>query len=114
MTNSSGGGWDAIAGNGPDVFLTVNSGTTANLNSFVSSVYDNVTGQTLTYSSGLPITLASPNSNYTVAVWDEDTASNDFMGGVYFIPNNFKAGFPSSFNLTTASLTIVLNVTWLF
>jgi hypothetical protein len=114
MTTTSGGGWDALAGNGPDVFLTVNTGTSSNRNSFVSGIYNNVLGQSLFYTNGLPLTLNDPNNYYTIGVWDEDTGAYEFMTGVYFIPNYFKTGFPATITLNTANMTVVLNVTWLF
>ncbi len=112
MTTLSGGGWDALAGNGPDVFLSINSGTSANTNDFLSLRYDNVVGQTLTFST--PVTLPSPSSYWTVGIWDNDTTGNEFMSGVYFIPNDFKNGFPSTITLNTSLMTVELNVTWLF
>ena len=114
MTTTSGAGWDGLAGNGPDVFLTINSGTVSNLNDFISGRVDNVVGQSLYYTTNLPITLPSPTTNWSVGLWDEDSFSNEFMGGIYFVPSNFKAGFPPTITLTTSAISIELNVTWLF
>jgi hypothetical protein len=114
MVNPSGGGWDALAGNGPDVFLTFNQGTTANLDGYVSGVYNNVTGQDLEFSNGLPINLGTPSSSYTLGVWDEDTLEYEFMGGIYFTPNNFSSGFPPSITIQVGAFSFTLAVIWNF
>jgi hypothetical protein len=114
MTNPSGAGWDAFAGNGPDIVVTINAGTSATSNGYVSNTTNNLTGSSFSTSSGLPITLITPSSNYTVGLWDEDTLEDVLMTGVYFIPNNFATNFPSNIRLTTSSVEVTLNVVWNF
>lgn len=110
---SNGGGWDVS--DGADPFVTFNSGTSSNQTDFVSGRYTNVTGQDLTYTNGFPITIPSLSSNWVLGIWDYDaTSADDFMAGVYFAPINKANGFPSSFQVTTASLTAVFYVTWNF
>jgi hypothetical protein len=114
MTTPSGGGWDALAGNGPDVFVTLGPGTTSNLDHHVSGVYNNVTGQSLEFSNGLPVILTAPNSNYNIGVWDEDTLEYQFMGGVFFAPNNYSSGFPPAITLEVNGFSFTLAVIWGF
>lgn len=113
-TQSSGAGWDLTTG--PDVFISINAGTSSNQNSFVSGfTYSNATSNSLTYSSGFPIILSNPNSSYCLGIWDADSPDpDDFMAGVYFTPNNYSSGFPPSISLTTASLSATFYITWNF
>lgn len=112
MTNSSGGGWDGLAGNGPDIFVSVNPGQSSNTTTWVSSTNNNLTGGSFTINTN--ITFGSPNTYYTIGLWDEDTLGDEFMSGVYFIPNNYATSRPSTITLNTASMQAVLYVTWLF
>lgn len=113
LIQTSGAGWDVS--DGADPFVTFNSGTSANTNDYSSGYYTNVTGQDLTFTTGLPITIPSLSSYWVLGVWDYDAASaNDFMAGVYFQPSLQASGFPSSFTLTTTSMSVRLYVTWNF
>jgi hypothetical protein len=112
---SSGNSWDNFPDSGPDVFVTINSGTSSNQFSFVSSeVFSNANGTMLTYTTGLPYTLSSLNSNYTVAAWDDDGSvnANDNMGGFYFEPSTRMFGRPTVLNLTGPTIAARLYVTW--
>ena len=113
MTQTSGAGWDLT--DGPDPFITINSGTSANQNDFSSGVASNVTGSSIYYSNGFPVTISNLNINWTIGVWDYDaTSANDFMTGLYFIPISQTSGFPSTINLNTGTMAVQLNVTWNF
>jgi hypothetical protein len=112
---SGGNSWDAFPDSGPDVFVTVNSGTSSNQFSFVSGdVFSDVNGTLLTYTSGLPYTLSSLYSSYTVAAWDDDGSvnTNDHMGGVYFEPSSRLHTRPEIINLTGPNISARLYVTW--
>jgi hypothetical protein len=114
LTKSNGGGWDLTTG--PDCFITINSGTSSNQNTFVSGfTYTNATGSDMQYNTGFPATIGTPNSTWSIGLWDDDSPdSDDFMAGIYFTPNSYNSGFPSSFTLNTSDLTVVFNVTWNF
>ena len=113
VTTSTGAGWDVSSG--ADMYLSVNQGTTANLNNFTSGYAENVTGNSITYSTGFPTTITNPSVEWVIGLWDYDsTDSDDKMAGVYFTPNDYKSGFPSTINLTTASLSMTLTVEWEF
>ncbi|CAG5087107.1 calcium-binding EGF-like domain-containing protein [Parvicella tangerina] len=113
MTNG-GAGWDPSSG--PDVYITINSGTSANNNEFQSSYFADVTGQSLTFTNGFPISVPSPASNYTIGIWDYETSTGleEFMTGLYFTPIDHDSGFPPTITLSTASMSITLNVEWQF
>ena len=107
--------WDPASG-APDIYLSVNLGITANTNEFTSGTQMNAAdGISITYTNLFPITLTFPDNNYTIGLWDwDDLDADDFMGGIYFTPNNHDTGFPSEFSLTTASIDMRLFVTWNF
>lgn len=110
MTTSGGAGWDLDGG--PDVFLTFAQGTYCATASGTSTI-NNATGATLTYNT--QVSLNIPNSNYSICLYDDDlTSGNDYMAGVNFNPFDFKNGYPSSFVLQTADLTMRVYVTWNF
>ena len=108
-----GAGWDLSSG--PELYVSLNSGTTANTSDFTTGYYQDVSGQSLTFSSDFPVTIPSPSSSYTVGLWDYDTVdADDFMAGIYFTPNSYKSGFPSTITLSTSSMEVVMSVTWNF
>ena len=110
MTDGSGAGWDITAG--PDIFLSFNSGSSANTSNFNSGVVYDVTGGTLTYTNNFPMTISTPTSTWSVGLWDYDSPDpDDYMGGVSFIPNNYKSGFPSTINLSVSPVNMTLYVT---
>lgn len=112
-TTSSGGGWDL--GSGPDVYLTINIGTSPNSNDYVSNYFTNATGP-ITLTQGFPKTL-SASSNWTLGVWDnDDLAVDEFMGGYYFKPTEFSNGFPSTVVIgdNTTDIQFTLQVEWDF
>lgn len=112
MTDGNGAGWDFAAG--PDVFLSINQGTASN-DVQTSGVATDVTGGSITFDNNFPYTITAPSVDWAIGVWDYDSPDpNDFMGGVYFTPNNYKGGFPSTINLSAGSVGMTLYVTWNF
>ena len=112
MVDGGGVGWDLS--NGPDVFLSINQGSTANNVQFSGIAYD-VTGSTITYITNFPYNFLNPSNTYTIGLWDYDsTSADDYMGGIFFTPNNYKSGFPATINLTYSSISMTLYVTWNF
>jgi len=113
---TSGTSWDGGSPGSPDVFLSLNSGTTPNLFAFVSNdTFPDANGSMLTYTSGFPYTLAALSSFYSLAVWDNDGPNlNESMGDVYFEPGSYKLTLPSTIDLTTSKIAAKLYVTWNF
>ena len=114
LTQANGGGWDFTTG--PDCVISLNSGITSDQNTFLSTTtYTNSTASSLTYNADFPITIETPNTDWSIGLWDDDSPANDdFMSGIYFTPNNYSSDFPSSFTLSTTELSLTLEVTWNF
>lgn len=109
----NGSGWDIS--DGADPFVTFNPGSNANKNDFVSQHYTNVTGQDLSYTSNLPITISNLNINWTLALWDYDaTSGDDIMVQVSFSPINSSNGFPTFIRINTSDFSAIVYVTWNF
>lgn len=116
-TQSSGAGWDPSSGADPFLVFHPGTGTTYTANDFISGYKTDVTGQDLAYSTGLPITVNSLNSNWSLDMWDYDALvgdPDDLMTGVFFSPIDKAYGFPSSFDLNTTGFSATLYVTWNF
>lgn len=114
-TKSNGSGWDPF--DGADPFVVFHPGTGSNYNpqnSYISGTYSNVTGQDLTFTNGLPVTINSLGSDWSLDMWDQDASAHDFMTGVYFKPINKSNGFPNSFTVSTANFTARVYITWNF
>ncbi len=112
-TTSGGSLWDPSSN--ADVYISINSGTTANNTDFITGYYSDVTGGSLTYQTDFPATINTPGNNWTFSIWDYDTVdADDFMTGFYFKPNSKASGFPSTFTVSTTSLTMVFYVEWVF
>ncbi|HLG35835.1 MAG TPA: calcium-binding EGF-like domain-containing protein, partial [Bacteroidia bacterium] len=100
--------------NGPDVFLSINPGAGASDVQFTGITTD-ATGSAITFTNNFPYTFSSPSTNYTIGVWDYDTPDpDDIMDAVYFTPNNYSGGFPSTFTVTGSSISMTLYVSWHF
>lgn len=115
MTTTGGAGWDFV--DGPDIFLSINTGTTSVTTSFVSGTQQDATGQSIFYSNLFPVNLVSMGGYYTLGVWDADSPdADDFMCGIYFMPTDYKSGHPSTIHLYNSStqMDATLNVTWNF
>lgn len=114
-TTGSGGGWDLTSG--PDIYITVDQGTTSSGTFYDSGTFyqDASAGNVYTFTDGMPIVLNPATTNWSIGIWDYDTADpDDFMAGVYFKPSEEADGFPTNFQLTTSSMRVKLYVAWLF
>lgn len=114
MANSSGFNWDWNPSSGPDVVLSINSGTSSNTFAFLSGeTFTDATGTMLTYNTGFPYTLSALYSYYAVAAWDDDGASGyEKLGGFYFEPSSYMATRPTVINMTGSSIAVRCYVTW--
>ena len=98
---------------GPDIYLSINSGTSSNTNDFTTGYYSDCTGEPLTYSSDFPVYLTNIDINWSIGLWDYDSyTSDDFIGGIYFKPSEFKEGYPSTIDLSTSTISMTLYVSW--
>jgi hypothetical protein len=71
----NGAGWDFF--DGPDVFLSINQGTVANTNNWVSGVQNDATASSITFTNNFPLTLINMSGNYSFGVWDADSPDAD-------------------------------------
>jgi|SRR6185436_742510 len=98
----------------PDLFLSENLGTTANDIPW-TPYQSNVTASTVTFNSFYgSSTFVYPYSTYSISLWDWDGGNDNFMAGIYFIPADFKSGYPSTIHLSSSKLDMTLYVTWNF
>lgn len=113
IVNASGGGWDLSTG--ADPYLAFSLGTSSSAADWITNYYNNVTGNAIYYTLTTPKVITNLSANWTLGCWDYDSPDPDnFMGGIYFTPNNYKSGFPSSFTISSASFSFTLYVTWQF
>jgi len=111
-TESNGAGWDLTSG--PDVTFRITKGTSCGAATFEPSThYENATpGIALEWDVNYYIT--DVNANWSVCVYDYDTIdADDFMGGLYFRPQDKATGAASSaLTLQSGSIKLRLDVTW--
>lgn len=115
IVQSNGAGWDASSG--ADPFITITSGQNSSASDFVTGYKSDLTGSPTYYTLVAPKTITNLSGYSTIGLWDYDTPDpNDFMGGLYFIPNNEKTGFPSTIHISNSQtkLDFTLHVTWNF
>jgi hypothetical protein len=106
--------WDVA--DEPDVLITINSGTQANLTQFVSNAFPNSFAPlTYTHQQGLSTTLADPSITYTIGAWDVDESNlTVLMGQKHFRPLDIVKGFPTTVHLTWPGWDCYMDVVWKF
>ena len=114
--DNNGNDWDfAHVGDNPDVFLSINSGSIANDVQTTQVENEAFSGLTPYFRPVTALVLSNPANTYTIGVWDYDTTDpDDLMGTINFTPNNFKSGFPQSFNLSSGGISLTVDVVWNF
>ena len=97
---TTGGNWDPS--DGPDVYMKIYKGTTL---IWTGPVFpfplDPASGQNPLFSPATKPELTSPLEEYTIELWDKDTApdTDDFMGGLKFKAYNETNKFPESLRI---------------
>lgn len=112
LTDSNGSNWDFSGG--PDIFLVLDKGTNVTANPLyeTASFFSDATNSK-SYDFNVNWSLNSLNGNYVIGMYDYDTPDpNDFMGGIYFIPNDYSQGKPNSITLQTNKFKFTIYVTW--
>lgn len=107
----NGAGWDLTSG--PDIYPTFSFGS-ATL--WDSPTYFENSNPNLIYEfvPNPAIVISSPNSQYTIRLYDYDTADpDDFMGGINFTPYNSTGGFPTS-GIIDAGGTVAFRLTFTY
>ncbi len=113
---NNGLGWDAS--DGPDIYLSINVGTTPDNTEFVTSITQDVTSPPFTITGNFPLEITDIESTRIFALYDSDTPDTDeYMEGVQFPLSDFlQAGFPTELRINPANLDydVTLNVEWVF
>jgi hypothetical protein len=109
-----GAGWDLTSG--PDIYVKLTLGSTAIWES--PNYFQNADpAQDYTFTPNPTFNLTSPNSQYTLTLYDyDDLDADDWMGGINFTPYSSSNGFPTTINLAPsgAAVTFSLNVAYLW
>jgi len=116
-SQSNGNDWD-LGSCCPDVYLTINAGTSANFSGWQSTTYINdASAGEIDFSDGLPFTISSPTQDWSIACWDYDgfgNASDDFMGGITFVPSYEDTKWPTYITVTSGNFTFLVFVEWTY
>lgn len=101
----------------PDIYINISPGLSAGSAQSSPIRYD-VYSVPQTYSLYVPFTLNNPSSDYcSINLWDDDFPSGDeFMGGIYFRPGDYKGGYPPTIRVSNSAINIdyTVYVTWNF
>ncbi len=117
-TTTNGNFWDQGAiGNlvRPDIFPYLTLGSTALLQG--TAVQDAVNTSVYTWTPTTPVVLTSSQftSELSLDLYDEDTLTNEFMGGWYFYVYNPTGGFPTTKTVGAAGpVTFELTLSYVF
>jgi hypothetical protein len=110
VTESNGQSWDFSSG--ADVYWTLSMGGSA---VFTSGLINDVSGQELTYTSGMPFDINDVNGIAGISIYDyDDIGADDFMG---FVSTTFYSdanGFPNVLTLETSNLKFQFFVEYIF
>jgi hypothetical protein len=117
-TTTNGNFWDATAvGNyvRPDIFPYLTLGSTALLQG--TAVQDAVNTSVYTWTPTTPVVLTQSqiSSQYTLSLYDEDSLTNEFMGGWNFYIYNSTGGFPTTKTVGAAgpvTFELTLSYVW--
>ena len=113
MSKPSGGGWDFTTG--PDIFVTLSQGTSSSYNDAITGTYSNATGSAFNYTLNNPYTINNLSTNWSLGIFDNDAFDpDDFMGGIYFLPENYQSNLPNSILLSLNDIQFRVFVTWNF
>jgi hypothetical protein len=109
--------WDAgtTSSRYPDIYININPGTSA-IPVQSSAIYYDVNSAPQTYTIA-SFTLNNPSNDYSISLWDDDFPSADeFMGGIYFKPSDYKGGYPPTIQVSSSAARIdyTVYVTWNF
>lgn len=108
-----GEGWDLTSG--ADVFITINPGKNPNQTDFVSSFYEDATGE-LIFTEGFPKKITM-QADWSIGAWDHDSEDgDDYMGGFFFQADRKEGQYPTTVHCgnETSLYYFTMEVTWIF
>jgi len=106
MTNSNGNQWDTLAvGNyvRPDIFPFLSIGTTTLFQGTPFQDALNTSTYTWTPTTSIVLTPSQFLSQLSLTLYDEDSGTNEFMGGFDFYLYNSTGGFPTTITLSNST-----------
>jgi hypothetical protein len=117
-TRTNGNLWDEAAfGNfvRPDIFPYLTIGSTVLLQG--AAVQDAVNPNVYTWTPTNPVVITQSqfNSQFSLDLYDEDSLTNEFMGGWYFYVYNSTGGFPTTKTVGAAgpiTFELTLSYVW--
>ncbi len=113
IAQPDGSGWDFSTG--PDIFLVVSSGSTVSASDQVTSIATNATGAARAFTLSTPKTISTLDNTWSVGAFDaDDFDSDDYMGGISFVPSFYQDDLPETILLTVGQMQFRLHVTWNF
>jgi len=108
-TKPNGGGWDTN-GTAPDIYPVIYLGETLIWSS--DAMFQNaVHTETYAFTPNPIISLASVGSQYSIVLYDyDDFSSDEFMGGINFVPYQSNNNFPEVIILDVAGGTVAFKL----
>lgn len=112
-TDTGGAGWDLTSGADIYPVLTKGSNTIWESPTYTTDANPN---SSYTYTLSPSADIISPFETYSISLYDyDDLDSDDFMGGINFVPYSTTNKFPSVINVDAGgSVSFKLHLTYVF
>lgn len=106
MSKPTGGAWDANSCC-PDIYVTVEKAVGGNVYTHPTYFNDGSSGTTYLFTMAVPVNL-NPDTEYYIYLYDEDGATDEFLGGYSLFPYHNGEGFPTSrtFSIGPIDMTV--------
>lgn len=113
----NGSGWDLSTG--PDIFMTISQGNTANNSDRVTTIFNNATRNgTISFTMlNNGFTINNLSTIWSIGAYDSDDFDpDDFIAGGGFMPSDYQEDLPSTLTFTSSdgSYSVKLYLTWNF
>ena len=118
MTDAGGSTWDiGISGyQNPDVFLNIEDSVGNIIHDGTADVRNDLQSSALPvlYSFSIPIPIEELTATKYIAVNDDDSplSTDDLIGKVALKLADHKSGYPTTINLTSSGISVVVTGTW--
>jgi len=114
-TRPNGGGWDTN-GTAPDIYPEIRLGEALIWSSSSSYAQNAIHTQTYTFTPNPIISLTNVGSQYSIILYDyDDFSSDEFMGGINFVPYQSNNNFPEIITLDaggTVAFKLYVSYAW--
>ncbi len=107
--------WDVLSG-APDIYPNLKIGSSILYSPYNAAKTDVVAGQAYKFTPQAPIRLTDMGSTYTISVYDADTITDEWMGGIDYKVYTAYNKFPTSIEVScpTCSTGFTLEVSYEF